>query len=254
MRVDINADLGERFGVYDLGDDEGLMDVITSANIACGFHAGDYRTMAETVALATEKGVKIGAHPGYQDLIGFGRRAVAMPADEIHALTVYQIGALDGFCRAHGTQIHHVKPHGALYNLAAVDEDAARAVVRAVSDVVPSAVLVGLAGSVLVNEGRASGLSVAEEVFADRTYTDEGQLTPRTKPNAVLTDPAQIKRQVMAMIEEGLVTSTGGRQIPVQADTICFHGDGKEATALARTVRASLESMGIRILPVGGRG
>ena len=254
MQVDINADLGERFGVYDLGDDEGLMDVITSANIACGFHAGDYRTMAKTVALAARKGVNIGAHPGYQDLFGFGRRAIAMPIEEIHALTVYQIGALDGFCRANGTRIHHVKPHGALYNLAAVDEHAARAVVRAVQDTVPRAVLVGLAGSVLAKVGRNAGLTVAEEVFADRTYTDDGTLTPRTEPDAVLTEPARIKQQVLAMIEEGLVTTIGGRKIPVQADTVCFHGDGKEATALARTVRASLESMGVRIRPMGGRG
>ena len=254
MQVDINADLGERFGVYDLGDDKGLMDVITSANIACGFHAGDYRTMAKTVAHAAKKGVNIGAHPGYQDLFGFGRRAIAMPAEEIHALTVYQIGALEGFCRAQGTRIHHVKPHGALYNLAAVDEDAARAVVRAVQDTVPRAVLVGLAGSVLVKEGRHAGLTVAEEVFADRTYADDGTLTPRTHPDAVLTDPAHIKQQVLAMLKEGHVTTTGGRKIPVQADTVCFHGDGQEATALARMVRASLESMGACIRPMGGRG
>ncbi|AOM81869.1 LamB/YcsF family protein [Salisediminibacterium beveridgei] len=246
LTIDLNADIGESFGVYRLGDDEALLDVVTSANIACGFHAGDYRTMNKAVKSAVMKGVAIGAHPGYPDLFGFGRRPMAMPAEEIHELLVYQIGAMQGYCRANGTLLHHVKPHGALYNTAAADPLVAQAVAKAVKDVCPEARLMGLAGSELVKAGHEAGLQVMAEAFADRQYTAEGRLVSRGSPGAVLEAEDDVVTQVTGIVFRQQVEAIDGRAVPIQADTLCFHGDGKEAAVLAKVVRTKLEQAGVR--------
>ncbi|MCZ8516318.1 LamB/YcsF family protein [Paenibacillus filicis] len=232
--VDLNGDLGESFGVYRLGQDEVLLEWVTSANIACGFHAGDQATMRRTVKLCLEKGVAIGAHPGLQDLEGFGRRAIPLTPEEAYELTVYQVGALEGFVRAEGGRLQHVKPHGALYNMAAANRPLADAIARAVYRLDPRLTLFGLAGSELICAAHAIGLSAAEEGFADRTYRPDGSLTPRTEPGAVLHDPEAAAAQALSLVESG------------RADTLCVHGDGPEACAMAAYIRRRLEEQGVR--------
>lgn len=244
--IDLNADIGESFGVYRIGDDNALLDVVTSANIACGFHAGDHRTMNEAVHLAMEKGVSIGAHPGYQDLFGFGRRPMSLPPKEIYELMVYQIGALDSFCRAHNTRLGHVKAHGALYNTASGDPEVARAIATAVRDVCPKARLMGLAGSELIKAGREAGLEVMAEAFADRAYTKDGGLVTRGTPGAVLDTEEDVVKQVLDIIFNQEVTAITGERIPIHTDTLCFHGDGKDAAALAKAVRMRLKEHDVR--------
>lgn len=245
LTVDLNCDLGESFGRYQMGDDAAILHFITSANIACGFHAGDPSVMRHTVQLALEQGVAIGAHPGLPDLAGFGRREMAVSPEEAFDMVVYQIGALAAFVQAEGGELHHVKPHGALYNMAAVNKGLAEAIAEAVYKVKPRAVLYGLAGSDLIKAGDRLGLKTANEVFADRTYQQDGTLTSRKLPNALITDPADAILQVVGMVKEGKVKTQQGAEIPIQADTVCIHGDGPHALSFARHIQEVLTSEGI---------
>ncbi|TGE04963.1 LamB/YcsF family protein [Hymenobacter fodinae] len=245
--VDLNCDMGESFGAYSLGHDEAILPSITSANIACGYHAGDPAVMKRTVRLALQHGVAIGAHPGLPDLVGFGRREMAVSPEEAYDMTVYQLGALAAFVRAEGGTVHHVKPHGALYNMAAVNPTLAEALAEAVYQVHPEACLYGLAGSALISAGQKLGLHVAQEVFADRTYQPNGTLTPRRQPNALLTDPAAAIAQVVRMVQEGKVQALSGEDVTIQADTVCIHGDGAHALEFAQRIRATLQQAGITI-------
>ncbi|REK65912.1 MAG: LamB/YcsF family protein [Brevibacillus sp.] len=246
-RVDLNCDMGESFGAYTIGNDEAILPYITSANIACGFHAGDPGTMRRTVKLALEHGVMIGAHPGLPDLQGFGRRNMAVSPQEAYDLIVYQVGALQGFVQAEGGTMQHVKPHGALYNMAAANPELARAIAEAVYRINPELYLVGLAGSQLVVQGKNIGLHVINEVFADRTYQQDGSLTPRSRPDALIADDEQAVSQVIRMVKEGKVTTRQGTDIEITAETVCIHGDGPHALTFARKIRAALETSGIAV-------
>ncbi|AWX56084.1 LamB/YcsF family protein [Brevibacillus brevis] len=245
--VDLNCDMGESFGAYQLGNDQEILSYITSANVACGFHAGDPATMRKTVRMAVEAGVAIGAHPGFADLIGFGRRNMEISPEEAYDLVVYQIGALQAFVRAEGGVMHHVKPHGALYNMAATRPALAESIALAIYKVNPELVLYGLAGSELTRAGEKIGLATAHEVFADRTYQQDGTLTPRSQPNAMITDQQQSLQQVIRMVSEGLVLTQQGVDIPIQADSICIHGDGAHALEFAQSIREALSGAGITI-------
>ncbi|WP_423409383.1 LamB/YcsF family protein [Heyndrickxia sp. MSNUG] len=225
LSVDLNCDLGESYGLFKIGNDEEILKHITSANIACGFHAGDHNVMMETVKLAKAHGVKIGAHPGFPDLHGFGRRDMHLTQQEIYNLVVYQIGALEAVARACGTKVFHVKPHGALYNMAAMDKHVADAIAEAVVDVNPQLVLFGLAGSLMVKAGEEKGLGVAHEVFADRNYQPDGMLTPRSHANAMIHDTENAIKRVIRMITEGKIAAIDGTDLEITADTICVHGD-----------------------------
>ncbi|WNS80215.1 5-oxoprolinase subunit PxpA [Domibacillus sp. DTU_2020_1001157_1_SI_ALB_TIR_016] len=247
MKIDINCDMGESFGAYSIGHDKDIMPYITSANIACGFHAGDPDVMKKTVHLAMEHGVKMGAHPGFQDLAGFGRRNMALSPEEVYSLVVYQIGALQAFVQIEGTALHHVKPHGALYNMAASNEEMASAIAAAVKDVDTSLILYGLAGSKLVEAGQKAGLKTASEVFADRTYTREGMLTPRRLPHALIEDSEEAVSQVIRMAKEKKVRAADGTEVDIQADTVCIHGDGPHALSFARLIRTKLQEEGIDV-------
>lgn len=250
-RVDLNCDLGESFGAYSIGSDEQVLEFVTSANIACGYHAGDFNVMNATVQLAAENKVGIGAHPGFPDLLGFGRRNMSMPPEEIFNLVVYQIGALQAFAAVHKQKVRHVKPHGALYNMAAGDPAIARAIAGAVFETDPELILFGLAGSELVKAGREQGLRVAEEVFADRNYEADGTLTSRSHPDAMIHDPKLALQRVIRMVKEGKVTARNGTEIDICADTICVHGDGPNALLFVQTLRESLTNEGITLLRVG---
>jgi 5-oxoprolinase (ATP-hydrolysing) subunit A len=247
LQVDLNCDLGESFGAYQIGNDEAIMKYITSANIACGFHAGDPLVMQQTVTTCLKNKVAIGAHPGLPDLVGFGRRAMAVSPAEVYAMVTYQIGALQAFVIAEGSTLHHVKPHGALYNMAATDEQIAMAIAKAVSNICPQAVLYGLSGSKLINAGSKVGLKTASEVFADRTYQADGTLTPRNLPNALITDKAKAAEQVIQMVKEGTVAAEDGTTIEIVADTICIHGDGPHALAFASYISEALTKEGINL-------
>ncbi len=250
LSVDLNCDLGESYGIFKIGNDSEVLKHITSANIACGYHAGDHNVMMETVKMAKAHGVRIGAHPGFADLHGFGRREMKMSAEEIYNLIIYQIGALSAIAKACGTMVVHVKPHGALYNIASKDKEIADAVATAVADVDPSLTLFGLAGSSLVKAGKERGLVVAEEVFADRTYQQDGSLTSRTQSNAMIHDPDLAISRVLRMIREGKVESVDGTDIEMKADTICIHGDEPQALHFAVKLKAALIAEGIQV----GRG
>lgn len=252
--IDINCDLGESFGQFRIGNDEALLPYISSANIACGFHAGDPATMHQTVKAAIRHGVAIGAHPGYPDLSGFGRRHMDLTADEIYQLIVYQLGALQGFAQLHGERLHHIKPHGALYNRAARDAEIAAAIVSAVRDYDPDLVLYGLYGSELVRAGLHAGLRLAKEAFADRTYQPDGTLTPRHHPDAVIHDSERAAEQVINIIKYHKVRCTSGQEIPIEADTICIHGDETQSPALVRQLRERLQAEGIMIQRCGYDG
>lgn len=245
--IDLNCDMGESFGAYIIGNDEEVMDTITSANIACGFHAGDPVIMRKTVQLALEKDVAIGVHPGLQDLSGFGRKEMVVSPSEAYALTVYQIGALYGFVQSEGGTIEHVKPHGALYNMAAKDALLAEAIAEAVYKVNPELILFGLAGSELVKAGERIGLLTANEVFSDRTYQRGGTLTSRSDANALITDHELAIKQIIRMVKEGKVQTTDGTHIPIQADTVCIHGDGKTALQFAQRIPEALRKEGIEV-------
>lgn len=244
-RVDINCDLGESFGTYKKGNDHDILDYVTSANIACGFHAGDPSVMRKTVGLALDKGVKIGAHPGLPDLIGFGRRNMQLSCEEAYDLVVYQIGALYGFLKAEGAEMQHVKPHGALYNMAAKDSSLAEAIARAVYNVNPDLVLFGLSGSELIKAGEKLGLATASEVFSDRTYQPDGTLTSRNEPDALITDDEKGVHQVIRMVKEKKVATLSRKEISIRADTICIHGDGIHALSFAQKIREAFEAENI---------
>ena len=252
LTVDLNCDLGESFGRYQLGDDAAILPFITSANIACGFHAGDPGVMRQTVKHSLAHGVAIGAHPGLPDLAGFGRREMAVSPEEAFDMVVYQIGALSAFVQAEGGDLHHVKPHGALYNMAAVNKGLAEAIAEAVYKVKPQAVLYGLSGSELIKAGERLGLATANEVFADRTYQQDGTLTSRRLPDALVTDPAEAILQVVHMVKEGKVKTQQGEEIVIQADTVCIHGDGPHALSFARHIQEVLMSEGVLLQAKGG--
>jgi UPF0271 protein len=252
--IDLNADLGESYGAWRMGSDAELLPLVTSANIACGYHAGDPGSMRRTVALALKHGVAIGAHPSLPDLQGFGRREMKISPDEAYELVLYQVGALAGFARAAGTAINHVKPHGALYNMAARDPALADAIARAVRDFDAKLILVGLAGSALIDAGSAQGLRVASEVFADRRYEDDGTLTPRRERDALIHDADEARAQVLAMVRDGRVRSRSGKHIAVVADTVCLHGDSPGAVQFARALRIALAESGIAVRAIERRG
>ncbi|MBQ7497381.1 MAG: LamB/YcsF family protein [Selenomonas sp.] len=247
MVIDLNSNLGESFGAYTLGHDEEILQVVSSANIDCGFHAGDPLVMQRTVALARQHGVAVGAHPGLPDLVSFGRRKMAVSPEEAYSIVLYQVGALGAFVSAQGLKLHHVKPHGALYNMAAKDMVLSDAIAAAVYDADKNLILYGLAGSELIKAGKAKGLKTASEVFADRSYQEDGSLTPRSQPGALLEDEEEAVAQALAMAGEGQARTASGKLIPVKADTICVHGDGAKALAFAKRIRAALETSGIKV-------
>jgi UPF0271 protein len=251
--VDLNADVGESTGARRHGDDEGVMPHITSANIACGFHAGDPGVMRATVALALAHGVAIGAHPGLHDLEGFGRREMRVSPDEVENLVAYQVGALAGIAAQQGVSLTHVKPHGALYNMAARERMLADAVVRAVRAVDPSLVLFGLSNSELVRAASAAGLPVASEAFADRGYLANGELAPRSAPGGVVADVDAVLRRATGMVLEQAVEAVDGTRVPLSVHTVCVHGDTPGAAELARRLREALAAAGIHIRAVAAR-
>ncbi len=250
IHIDLNCDMGESFGAWTMGHDQEVMPWVSSVNIACGFHAGDPATMRRTVALALAHGVRIGAHPGLPDLGGFGRRAMAISPQEAYDLVVVQVGALAAVARSQGAALHHVKAHGALYNMAARDAALAQAIARAVADVDRGLVLYALAGSLQVQAGLEAGLAVAHEVFADRSYQPDGSLTPRQQPGAMITDVEQSVQQVLQMVEHGQVTCLSGETITLQADTLCLHGDQPGAADFARRLHQAFRSRGIGVQAV----
>jgi len=249
--IDLNSDLGESFGAYTIGADEAMMAEITSANVACGFHGGDPLVMEATVRLAREHGVGIGAHPGFPDLMGFGRREMRLSLAELRTSIVYQIGALWAFARAQGAALQHVKGHGALYNMAVDDEPQSRAIAEAVRSVDPNLVLVVLHGTTMERAGREAGLRVAREAFADRGYTAAGRLVSRAQAGALITDPDAVARRVVRMVTEGVVAAVDGTEIHMTPDTICFHGDTPGAPALVRAAREGLRRAGVEAAPMG---
>lgn len=250
MRIDLNADVGESLGAWRLGEDDELVPLVTSVNVACGYHAGDPVTMQRTVRLAARHGVALGAHPGYPDLLGFGRRSMALSADEVEAAVVYQVGALAGFAEAEGITLRHVKPHGALYTDAARDPAVAAAIARAVRRVSADLVLVGLAGSPGLDAARAAGLRVAAEAFADRGYEPDGSLRSRRLDGSLLDEPADAAAQAVSIARDGSVRAVDGSVVEVRADTLCVHGDLPGAAARARAVRAALEAAGVELAPL----
>jgi 5-oxoprolinase (ATP-hydrolysing) subunit A len=244
--VDLVADLGEGFGPYTMGDDEALLDVLTSANVACGFHAGDPRIMDATVRRCVERGVAVGAHPSFPDLAGFGRRAMDLSAEEVRTDVLYQVGALQAFAAAHGTRVRHVAPHGRLGNLVATRQDYAEAVAGAVASLDQSLVILAQDGK-LADAARARGLRVAVVGIADRAYRDDGTLVPRSEAGAVLHDERDIAERTVRMVTEGMIRSVGGRDVPVGCDTVLVHGDTPGAVSLARLIRKELLAAGVSI-------
>jgi UPF0271 protein len=246
VKVDLNADLGESYGAWRMGDDDALLDVVTSANVACGFHAGDPATMLRTCIAAAARGVVVGAHPSYPDLVGFGRRPMELSGEELTASVVYQLGALDACCRAAGTRLAYVKPHGALYHEVSRNASAARAFVLGVVGVAPLALL-GPAGSELLRAAAELGLGTAAEVFADRGYLADGSLVPRGEHGAIVDDPDAVAQRVVRMVRQGCVRAVDGTDLPVVADSICLHSDTPGAVVLARRVREALLAAGVEL-------
>jgi 5-oxoprolinase (ATP-hydrolysing) subunit A len=250
MMIDINCDMGESFGPWKMGADDDVMPNITSANVACGAHAGDSRVMRRTVRAAKQHGVSVGAHPGFADLQGFGRREMQVDPDEIEDILIAQIGALAAIARAEGMPLRHVKAHGALYNMAARDRRLADAIARAIKAFDSSLVMFGLPKSPLIDAGAAAGLRVAAEGFADRAYEPDGSLTPRSRPGAVIHDPAVVVDRAVRMVREGVVLTPAGREIPLKIDTLCVHGDTPGAAELVKRIRAGLQAAGIQVRPL----
>lgn len=250
MKVDLNCDMGEGFGPWPMGDDEAMLDIVSSANIACGFHAGDPSIMFRTAEIAKRKGVAVGAHPGFNDLHGFGRRVIRgdSPA-EIERMVAYQIGAMQAVAALAGHKVTYVKAHGSLNNMANEDEDLALAIARAIKGVDRNLINVCMPGLLMEKASEQLGIPIAREFFADRTYEDNGALTSRKKPGSVLHDADEAAERVLRTLQEGAVTTTSGKRIPIRIDTICVHGDEPSAVAMARTVRAKLEANGITIAP-----
>lgn len=254
IHIDLNSDLGEAFGRWTLGDDADAMKSITSANIACGYHAGDPGVMRRTVRMAREAGVAVGAHPGFPDLAGFGRRNMAASPQEVEDFVLYQIGALAAIAAAEGVGLQHVKAHGALYNMASRDRALADAIARAAAAFDRSLFVVGLPGNELLRAAEAAGLRVAAEGFADRAYEPDGSLTPRTRPGAVIDSPADAVDRAVRMVRDGLVRTTSGTDIPMRVHTICTHGDTPGSHELIRRIRAGLEAAGCAVAPLHARG
>ncbi|KAB2585487.1 hypothetical protein BS297_10155 [Rhodococcus erythropolis] len=248
-RVDLNSDLGEGFGAWTLGDDDAMLELVTSANIACGFHAGDPTTLLATCESAATRGVRIGAQVGYRDLAGFGRRFIDMSPKDLTADVIYQIGALDGLARVAGSRVTYVKPHGALYNAIVHHRRQARAVVAAVVAYDSSLPVLGLPGSMFLEEAREAGLDVVAEAFADRAYTAEGTLVPRTESGAVLHDPALVAERVRRMVVDGELDAVDGSTLKITAESVCVHGDSPAAVDMAAAIRALLESSDVEITP-----
>ena len=245
MKIDLNCDMGESYGAWKMGDDAGIMPLITSANIACGFHGGDPATIRKTVRLAVDNGVAIGAHPSLPDIQGFGRRVMKISQQDMYDLVVYQAGAVEAFARAAGSKLHHIKCHGALYNMAAVDEGLSDAMARAAKDL--GVMVYTLSNSTMMKVVKTKGVRALGEVFADRGYSDDGTLAPRDKPGGMIEDPQQSVKQVLGMIEGGFVTSLSGKRVPVAADTLCLHGDQPNAVVFARKIRETFAQKGIQI-------
>jgi UPF0271 protein len=249
MRIDLNADLGESYGMWVLGDDAAMLDLVTSANVACGFHAGDPLTLRTTCRYAAERGVVVGAQIGYRDVAGFGRRFIDMEPEELVAEVVYQLGALEAIARVEGTRVSYVKPHGALYNAVVHHEAQAEAVVSAVHAHDPSLPILGLPGGVLLQLAVEVGIRTVTEAFADRGYTSDGRLVPRSDPRALIHDPDVVARRVLRLVTEGVVESVDGVDVEVRADSVCLHGDTPGAVAMARATRTLLVEAGVEIAP-----
>lgn len=250
FKIDLNSDLGESFGAYKIGSDADVIPLISSANVACGFHAGDPAVMAKTARLCKDSGCALGAHPGYPDLVGFGRRNMAVSPADVKAMTTYQIGALDAFCKASGIRMQHVKPHGAMYNMAAKDAALAKAICEAIYEYDKDLILMGLAGSEMIKAAKAMGLKAAAEVFADRAYEEDGTLVARTKPGAMIENEDEAVSRVIRMIKEGKVTAITGKDIPITADSVCVHGDGPKALAFVEKLRSAFAAENISIVPL----
>lgn len=247
LSVDLNCDMGESFGAWQMGNDAALMDYVSSVNVACGFHAGDASVIRKTVETAITKNVAVGAHPSFPDLQGFGRREMKMSAQEIFDIVLYQVAALKGICEAAGAALHHVKPHGALYNQAATDKIIAEAIAKAVKAIDEKLILYGLSNSFLISEAERLNLKCASEVFADRSYQSDGTLIKRSLPNALIQDTDEAVEQVLKMITERKVTTTADEEISIKAETICIHGDGAHALEFARAIHRALEKNDIKI-------
>ncbi len=246
-KVDLNADLGESFGAYTIGMDGEVLRYITSANVACGFHAGDPVVMEKTVQLAAACETAVGAHPGFPDLMGFGRRNLNISNDEAKAYIKYQVGALKAFTQAAGLKLQHVKPHGAFYNMAAVNDELAEAICKGIYEVDPDLIMLGLAGSAHIRAAEKTGLRVASEVFADRGYMEDGTLVPRKMPGAMIHDREEAIARTIRMVKEGCVETVTGKIIPIRADSICVHGDNPDAIGFVKDIRERLEQQGVTI-------
>lgn len=249
--VDLNSDLGESFGAYTIGRDQDIIPLVSSANVACGFHAGDPTVMAKTVQLCKIHHAAIGAHPGFNDLVGFGRRNMTISPADAKNMIIYQVGALDAFCKANGLKMQHVKPHGALYNMAAKDAALARAICEGIYEVDSTLIMLGLANSQMITAAKEIGLPYASEVFADRAYEDDGTLVARTKPGAMIEDENEAVNRVIGMIKNRTVKSINGKEIPIAADSVCVHGDSEKALLFVKKIRAALEAEGINIQNIG---
>ena len=249
-QVDLNSDLGESFGRYTIGSDEKIIPLITSANVACGYHASDPVVMTQTIQRAKEAGIGIGAHPGLPDLMGFGRRSMAISNEEAKAYTLYQISALGGMCKAAGVKLQHVKPHGALYNMAAKDYELSKAICEAIYEYDKDLIVMGLSGSEMIRAAKDCGLKAASEVFADRGYEEDGTLVNRRKEGALIKDEDEAIARVIRMVKEGVVTAVTGKDIPIQADSVCVHGDGEKALLFVEKIRKALAENDIQICPL----
>jgi len=247
MHIDLNCDLGESFGAYTLGLDAEVIPFITSANVACGYHAGDPLVMDATVRACKAAGVAVGAHPGFPDLMGFGRRNLAASPQEVKAYVQYQVGALQAFCTSHGIALKHVKPHGAMYNMAGANEALARAICEGVQSVNPALILLALSGSKMIDAAKEAGLPYAKEVFADRAYEEDGSLVARGKPGAMITDEDLAIARVVRMAKEGVVETITGREIALSAESVCVHGDSPHALAFVKKIRMALEQNGVAV-------
>jgi len=251
--VDLNSDLGESFGAYKMGRDTDIIPLVSSANVACGFHAGDPTIMAKTAALCAMHKTAIGAHPGFPDLVGFGRRNMNVSPEDVKNLITYQVGALAAFCKSAGIPMQHVKPHGALYNMAAKDAALARAICEGILAWDDSLILLGLAGSQMITQAKELGLPAASEVFADRAYEDDGTLVARSKPGSMITDEDEAVARVIRMIKEHKVTSINGKEIEICPDSVCVHGDSEKALLFVEKIRRALKEEKIEIRPIGKR-
>lgn len=245
--IDLNCDLGESFGAYKIGNDTEVIPLITSANVACGFHAGDPIVMGKTVEIAASSGVAIGAHPGYPDLMGFGRRNMTVSAEEAKAYIIYQVGALKAFADARGVKLQHVKPHGAFYNMAGKDIKLARAICEGIASVSEDLIIMALAGSQMCVAAKEVGIRSANEVFADRAYEEDGSLVARSKPGAMITDEDEAAARVVRMVKEGKVRAITGNDIDIKADSVCVHGDGAKALAFVEKLRKDLTAEGVEL-------